>query len=241
VTAIDNQNLSRPIYFSSYTGSVGTWPYLPIGTAADQLQLAATNGVLQYVGMPPGPSTITLNFSSVTNTGGIAPIKLSSITDGLSNTIAYSEHAHSLFSKTPDKNGIVDYYCWNWWVSGNYGDTLFTTLYPINPQNKIGVGYYDNGTGNGTIGLGGDDLVLSASSLHPGGANFAFMDGSVRFLKDSIDSWQLGPGNNGFVAPVGFTADANGTFRPTGPQARVGVYQALSTRNGGEVISADSY
>jgi prepilin-type N-terminal cleavage/methylation domain-containing protein/prepilin-type processing-associated H-X9-DG protein len=241
ITAIDNQQLAYPIYFSSYAGSVGTWPYIPIGTAEDQTQLRATNGVLQYVGMPPGPPTITLNFSQVTNTGGIAPIKLASITDGTSNTIAYSEHAHGLFSKTPDSMGIVDFYCWNWWLSGNYGDTLFTSLYPINPQKKIGVGYLDNGTGNGTIGLGGDDFVLAASSFHPAGANFAFMDGSVRFLKDTIDSWTLVPNSNGFAAPAGFTTDANGTFTATGPHAKVGVYQALSTRNGGEVISADSY
>src|SRR5262249_26695745 len=154
-------------------------------------QLTATNGILQYVGMPPGPPTITLAFSLVKNTGGVAPIKLASITDGTSNTIAYSEHAHGLFSQTKDSAGIVDYYCFNWWMSGVYGDTLFTTLYPINPQKKIGVAYMGYGPGNGTNGLLGDDLVLSASSFHPGGANFAFMDGSVRFLKDTIDSWQL--------------------------------------------------
>jgi prepilin-type processing-associated H-X9-DG protein len=228
-------------YFSSYAGNVGTWPYLPIGTPVDRTQLSATNGILQYVGMPPGPATITLNFSSVTNTGGVAPIKYASITDGTSNTFVYSEHAHGLFSQTKDSAGIVDYYCWNWWVSGNYGDTLFTSLYPINPQKKIGVGYMDNGPGNGTIGLGGDDFVLSASSFHPGGANFAFMDGSVRFLKDTIDSWQLSVVSNGFRCPTGFTADQYGTFTSTGRNARIGVYQALSTRNGGEVISADSY
>jgi hypothetical protein len=38
----------------------------------------------------------------------------------------------------------------------------------------------------------------------------------------------------------GWTRDARGTFVP-GPRARIGVYQALSTRSGGEVISADAY
>ncbi len=50
--------------------------------------------------------------------------------------------------------------------------------------------------------------VNSFGSLHPGGANFAMADGSVRFIKQTI-------------------------AQPT--------YQALGTRAGGEVISADAY
>jgi prepilin-type N-terminal cleavage/methylation domain-containing protein/prepilin-type processing-associated H-X9-DG protein len=55
-------------------------------------------------------------------------------------------------------------------------------------------------------------------SQHPGGAHFLFGDGSVRFLKDTID-----PGSPHY-------ADHN-----------VGVYRALSTKAGNEVITSDSY
>jgi prepilin-type processing-associated H-X9-DG protein len=79
--------------------------------------------------------------------------------------------------------------------------------------------------GYDTDGNMGNAIVNGASSFHPAGCNFAFLDGSVHFLKETIDCWTYRPGFSGFVFP----------------SSPPGVYQALSTRAGGEVISADAY
>ena len=56
-------------------------------------------------------------------------------------------------------------------------------------------------------------------SFHPGGANFLYCDGSVRFIKSSISM-----GSPNYSPPIS-----------------IGVYRQLSTRKGGEVISSDAY
>ena len=73
---------------------------------------------------------------------------------------------------------------------------------------------------------------MTASSYHPGGVNVGFADGSVRFLKDSVASWPAPPASMVPVGRTGYTIT---------PNIQYGVYQALSTINGGEVISADAY
>src|SRR5206468_10496329 len=58
-------------------------------------------------------------------------------------------------------------------------------------------------------------------SFHPGGANFLFGDGSVKFIKESISM-----GNTSYTPPA---------------NRDIGVYRKMSTIAGGEVISADAY
>ena len=59
----------------------------------------------------------------------------------------------------------------------------------------------------------------------------------MHFLKDSIQSWPLS--QNSPYTPIG-VIDTGGIFSLV-PGTQLGVYQKLSTRAGGEVISSDQY
>jgi prepilin-type N-terminal cleavage/methylation domain-containing protein/prepilin-type processing-associated H-X9-DG protein len=146
--------------------------------------------------------------------------RLADITDGTSNTFLLGERGHGLLS--PDLRDR-----WHWWAG--VSRTMFTAQWPLNPQKKIGDSQASIGPIYATI------FFLSASSFHPNGGNFAFADGSVRFIKDSIDSWPLDPATGN---PTSLDFDANGVYFVK-KGAPVGVYQKLATRNGGEVVGGD--
>ena len=93
---------------------------------------------------------------------------------------------------------------WHWWTSGNYGDTLFCTLWPMNPFRRTSDIYGDTGHARTSA------YVSGTSSLHPGGCNFAFADGSVRFLKETIQTW---PYDQKTGLPRGVTFDPNGPYK----------------------------
>ena len=197
--------------FSDYAGNAGTWDF----------GYASWKGSTIF-GMYNG--TI-YNDSTVT---------IAAVTDGTSNTFLFAEHSKA-------KAVLNDPYYYSSdcsWQSGRWYDTLFSTLYPMttNLQGSPAMaggpyGYY---------------AITIATSMHPGGANFAFCDGSVRFLKQTIASWTFNTGNTdsyGNAIPDGAvgTKQSNGEILYQFGSARLGVYQQLSTRAGGEVISSDSY
>ena len=197
-----------PMCYSSYGANTGMY-----------MSVAPRGTPISQVGSNPG----------VTQNNGIiyllSNVGLQSVTDGTSNTMAFAERAHGKLP-TDEVN------CWNWWTSGNYGDTMFCTFYPMNPFNKAG-------RSSSGLDSGVDSYIASASSFHPGGANFLFLDGSVKFLKDSIDTWAIIPG--GLPAGLTRTPNARGGIFSMTPGGKIGVYQKLSSRNGGEVISSDAY
>jgi prepilin-type N-terminal cleavage/methylation domain-containing protein/prepilin-type processing-associated H-X9-DG protein len=130
-------------------------------------------------------------------------VRLADITDGTSNTFLFGERFHldPEFDRRqpvvwPGLYQIADLGRWGFVALGP-GNVTLSTPVPINYRVPPG--------GDGSTL---EDRVCTFGSGHPGGANFAFADGSVRFLSDS-------------------------TPRP--------MLQALSTRAGGEVVSAGDF
>jgi len=217
----DNPNLT--FAYTSYAGAAGTWFPEPL------FYCAVTYGPGPY---PNGFSMDACPWFAAGNNqiNGIyrycKSTSIASITDGTSNTLLYGERANGLFSTANPNTGANDSFCWDWWGDAVETDTIFTTMYPINPFKKLKL-TQDEYT---------NSWVEAASSFHPGGANFAFADGSVHFLKESIQSWPYNPATG---YPTG-VSDSGGVYQ-LAPGTQFGVYQKLSTRAGQEIVSSDQY
>jgi prepilin-type N-terminal cleavage/methylation domain-containing protein/prepilin-type processing-associated H-X9-DG protein len=174
--------------------------------------------------------------------------KLSSITDGLSNTIATGEIANGML---PVAFGQTGYNIWAF-AGYNIGESgVVASMYGVNPWKKFGlittggipqqyyISYYDcGGNGCGSVWA----ITTSVGSFHPGGANVGMADGSVRFLKETIASFPVNavPANNYATnGPGPYLSGYNtyGMFSGT----QMPIFNALSTRNGGDIVSSDQY
>jgi prepilin-type processing-associated H-X9-DG protein len=232
-------NTTYPPQISSYKGSIGTttssWGWT---TGYTQCQPDPFN----LIGGPAACSPFSTGVFVYYVCNGIQQI-----TDGTSNTIAFSESlvgdpqdppsaagrrnnsvtgAGMANALVPDASAVswtlvitpalqactnqfmsnkqIDSRNGNRWGWGAMGITLFNTIAPPNyklaPWNSC---RYSCG------GCGPDDANFSnAQSNHPGGVNVMLADGSVRFVKDTIN-----------------------------PQT----WMALGTKSNGEVVTSDSY
>jgi prepilin-type N-terminal cleavage/methylation domain-containing protein/prepilin-type processing-associated H-X9-DG protein len=212
------------ITYGNYAGMLGT--YCPSQGSFPPLaaELTAENGLFVDAG---GPAWVS--GSGVSQ----PPRRYASITDGTSNTIAFAETSHGKYEMFgANAGGGCDYYGDGWWADGDYGDECITSYYP--PNLPISPTYYTTGIWVNPDGCdnGQNIPTMTSASYHPGGVNCAFADGSVHFIKSSISSWNA-------LGMTRTTVNGLPCSLPLG--TRQGVWQSLSTINGGEVISSDQY
>jgi prepilin-type N-terminal cleavage/methylation domain-containing protein len=122
-------------------------------------------------------------------------IKLTDMTDGLTNTIMFGE---VLQGQGRDLRGFA------WW-----GDAAaMSTYYPPNTRANdliYTTTYCNNLPQRGLPCSGAGGAHHSARSRHPGGVMVCLGDGSCRFIRDAIDpvTWMnMGPGIDGFVTNI---------------------------------------
>ena len=149
--------------------------------------------------------------------------RIAAVTDGLSNTIEFTEEAYSYWHNAAA-------------TIPQYSAFVQATEDPWNnPQDSADL-----------VSDGGPNAYLFSSgypnSRHPGGVNCGFADGSVHFIKNSVSAWPVGSLREFGTSPTSPVLNSGGVFflNPTSPY-KVPVWPALWTRATGEVISSDSY
>jgi prepilin-type N-terminal cleavage/methylation domain-containing protein/prepilin-type processing-associated H-X9-DG protein len=212
--------MGRLNYFASIGGTASQRAGSGNGEEANSSRLGLFNVTINSTA-PRGDANWQVISSS---------LKLAGITDGTSNTAAFSETRRSQIDY-PYTSGFMVYSTSNTYIMSSSGFDNFVPSPRCNNWDNSevttriayrGLQYYRNLPQTSTYAhtntpntrnydCGADNFFAShtaARSYHPGGVNVCFADGSVRFIKDSIN--------------------------PT-------TWLALGTRAGGEVVSADSY
>ncbi len=169
----------------------------------------------------------TIGFGLIASGDGLfnqTPVRHGDITDGLSNTAAFSESTLGIGGTAPTSaatadprlvvfeipsggdttptdcdaatNGAFSARRGGKWIDGHYGNTLYNHYYTPNQTGK-----WDCGNGSHNKGLS------TARSYHSGGVNVLLADGSVRFVSNSvpINVWRaISTRSTGEVVPGNF-------------------------------------
>jgi prepilin-type processing-associated H-X9-DG protein len=130
-------------------------------------------------------------------------VDISEIKDGLSNTLAFAECIQGTGGSTSgqvDLRGDVYHAAFCWFTTWLTPNTLDSDVSPDSTSCCVSVdGAPCVSAGSST----GGPCALAARSKHSGGVNACLLDGSVRFISDSVSwsTWQaLGTSQGGETA-----------------------------------------
>ncbi|EAQ82258.1 DUF1559 domain-containing protein [Blastopirellula marina] len=167
--AVRSSGYSYTITCPQYTGISGA--------ANDMLGFSANSATREWVGYQSGVASIG---------GMLTPlkaVKMRDATDGLSNTIIVGEQsdfvADTSGNKTATINNHQGFMCGINKTAFGFSERTFNTttiMYPINGSTLALTGVKNN-----------DGLNNGIFSAHPGGAQVAVSDGSVRFLSENLN------------------------------------------------------
>lgn len=138
-----------------------------------------------------------LNASGSNNIDCRTPVNIAGVLDGTSNTLLIGEKSlydpgfDTACAGTNRQNILVTQ---SFWANPSMQDCVSGTEFPLNSSyNKLvtmlagGCNDGENVAGTDTVSCACDARTVNFSSNHTGGVNFAFCDGSVRFLQDNIN------------------------------------------------------
>jgi len=171
---------------TSYGGNAGQRSYVPSGQAA---ALATLDGIFHTT----GPASIP--------NADQQPVSLAMITDGTSNVLLFGERSHY----DPNFESIVStgwttslQILGQWAALGGRRRIMDVTMSAYAPLNyRLPFDYNNLAQANPSAGSSAafqyyEELRWTAwGSLHPGGANLAFADGSARFLSETLPAATL--------------------------------------------------
>jgi prepilin-type N-terminal cleavage/methylation domain-containing protein/prepilin-type processing-associated H-X9-DG protein len=179
-----NTGSNRWYGITSYGGNGGARSYDP--------QFATNDGIFFVIG--PGSQTAPQGQAT----------RMADVVDGLSNTLLFGERSHfdpnhdSFAASITAPNGqFVNHLgTVGWWAASGgrlaAGDVTMSAYAPINfriPANFAnGARMVPPATDFNSYLYYNDRRLCAFGSLHPGGANFALADGSVRFVTQSISA-----------------------------------------------------
>jgi prepilin-type N-terminal cleavage/methylation domain-containing protein/prepilin-type processing-associated H-X9-DG protein len=180
LAAVELKILQCPSDNGIKTIAPGSVHYSPDGTAA---QITAYKTCYDFIAQCQGVGYYNWWANTTLGTryifGENSTTAMVHITDGTSNTLMMGEQTLELF------NGVTSGWSYAGWVSvgidpvGGWNVTF--------PAQGLNIWNYNNNTSGLNKTFGRRASWYNAASLHTGGVNFVFADGSVRFIQQSID------------------------------------------------------